>query len=551
MCSLACDLPKPSLQTVPPAEELQSADLTRRANFFLEQNDTAQAYPYVCELAALEHSEAPTNIMAGLMALTLGKPNEAREHFLHALKKNTENFDANYNLALLEMAERNWDEAFEILSRLLECNPDHVGLLNDLAVVKMNQENSAGALKLLENALEIDPNSSKARQNAMQLVLENRLYDEGRRLLLLNAKHPQVSDISKADIKEWAQTLKQSSSKIVSRSAAPERLGVEVIPTNQGVKGKRIAFFATQPIFIKDTITLLSKENETQLFTGQSVRQMIELMEWADIAWFEWCDQLIIEATKHPKVCRIICRLHSYETFTDMPRKVDWRKVDHLIFVNRSVKEIFERQVRIGTPVSIIHNGVDLNKFSIPKDKKYGKKIASVGYINYKKNPALLLYCFKKIHAYDAEYTLHVAGQHQDARIQVYFEHFLKENPLPVHFDGWVEDMPGWYADKDFVISTSLFESFHYSIAEGMACGLLPLIHNWYGANYLYPEEFLFNDPDGCLKLLQHLESCDKPKLAHPNRQFIAQRYDQNDKYREIAHLLAELTKNDSDRPMT
>ncbi|MFQ6009484.1 MAG: tetratricopeptide repeat protein, partial [Candidatus Zixiibacteriota bacterium] len=498
-----CDLQKLPLQTEPLTEERQSAELTHHANLFLEKNDIAGAYPYICELAGLEHSEAQTNIMAGLMALTLGKPDEAREHFHRALKKDRENFDANYNLALLEMSQRNWGEAFDILNRLLKRHPHQAGLLNDLAVVEINQENPHGALKLLEKALAIDPNFSKARQNAMELVMENRLYEEGKHLLQLNARHPEVTDITKADIEKWEGMLKQSSSESISRNVEQKLPSVVVTSTYENVKDKKIAFFATQGTFLKDIINLLSHDNDTRLFSGQTVRQMIELMEWADIAWFEWCDQLIIEATKHPKVCPIVCRLHSYEAFTDMPKKVDWRKVDHLIFVNRSVKEIFERQMRIGTPVSIIHNGVDLNKFSIPKDKKYGKKIASVGYINYKKNPALLLYCFKKIHAYDSEYTLHIAGQHQDARIRVYFEHFLKENPLPVYFDGWVEDIPAWFADKDFIISTSLFESFHYSVAEGMACGLLSLIHNWYGANYLYPEEFLFNDPDECLKLLQ------------------------------------------------
>ena len=197
------------------------------------------------------------------------------------------------------------------------------------------------------------------------------------------------------------------------------------------------------------------------------------------------------------------------------------------------------------TPVSsiVIHNAVDTVKFVIPNLKKYGRKIASVGYINYKKNPALLLYCFKKIHEYDPNYTLHIAGEHQDPRIQVYFEHFLRENPLPVYFDGWVDDMPRWYADKDFVISTSLFESFHYSIAEGMSCGLMPLIHNWFGAGNLYPREFLFNDPDGCLDLLLKLEREDRLTLALSNREFIESRYRLDDKLVEIDTALASILK--------
>ncbi|MFH2050406.1 MAG: glycosyltransferase [bacterium] len=168
--------------------------------------------------------------------------------------------------------------------------------------------------------------------------------------------------------------------------------------------------------------------------------------------------------------------------------------------------------------------------------------MASVGFINYKKNPTLLLYCFKKIYQYDPEYSLHIAGEFQEPRIQLYFEDFLKKNPLPIHFDNWVEDMPSWYADKDFIISTSLFESFHYSIAEGMSSGLMPLIHHWCGSDKLYPSEYLFNDPDDCLKLLKRMESENLHQRAIKNRQFICNRYMAGDKQAEISNLLAQLT---------
>jgi len=186
---------------------------------------------------------------------------------------------------------------------------------------------------------------------------------------------------------------------------------------------------------------------------------------------------------------------------------------------------------------------VNLERFTIPQGKQRSKKIASVGYINYKKNPALLLYCFKKIHEYDSEYSLHIAGQHQDSRIQLYFDHFLRKNPLPVYFDGWVEDMPSWYADKGYVISTSLFESFHYSIAEGMASGLLPLIHDWYGADFLYPRDYLFSDPGVCLELLRQLEKSDIRERRQTNRQYIARRYNQNDKVSELMALIEGLAR--------
>jgi hypothetical protein len=99
--------------------------------------------------------------------------------------------------------------------------------------------------------------------------------------------------------------------------------------------------------------------------------------------------------------------------------------------------------------------------------------------------------------------------------------------------------MPAWYADKGYVISTSLFESFHYSIAEGMASGLLPLIHHWYGADFLYPRELLFSDPDDCLRLLKHHEQSDWNDAVQANRTWIESRYDQRAKLQDMRRLLA------------
>ena len=529
-------------------------EITRQANSFLAKSDLRQAYPYVCQLAKREEVDPKIGVTAGLIALTLNKKDEAARHFLNAREREPDNFDANYNLALLHIAEGNFDNAMEIFLKLTKLQPQNAALHNDLAIIWMNKNDTQQALQSFEKALQHDPNFTKARENCMQFILKYGLIDDGKRILQINSDHPQVSDATIADIKKWHSIIDKSSndiriSEVGNIEAPPPKDGlVEARPSEAPVdcqlKGRKLAFFANHLTFIKDIIHHLSQDNETRTYNGNSVQEMRDLMRWADVAWFEWCDSLIIEATKLPKSCPIICRLHSYEVFTDMPGRVDWSKVDRLIFVNQSVEEIFKRQVCADVPITVIQNGVDISRYKIPSNKVYGKRIASVGYINYKKNPTLLLYCFKKIHAYDSEYSLHIAGQHQDPRIQVYFEHFLRENPLPVHFHGWVEDMPAWYADKDFVISTSLFESFHYSIAEGMASGLLPLIHDWYGAKETYSREFLFTDPDDCLSLLKRLEKADRYRLAQENRQFIVERYNQEDKYEQILKQLISITAN-------
>ncbi len=485
-------------------------------------------------------------VMEGLQAIQKEDFRSAIDCFRNALQISPEDFDARYNLALAYLNDNSPAEALSQFRRLAHLHPEKAELRNDVGIVWQMLEKPVRALASFSRALKINPDFSAARNNALECCLTVHRFNIGRRLIASQRSQGNLSNVARAELDHWEKVLVEAEERAVVDSDSEHSKCMTTREISRPISGQRIAFFASHKSFITEIMAELGRHNEVRMFDGNTLQQMSELMTWSDLSWFEWCDDLIIQATKLPKQCSIVCRLHSYEAFTDMPSRVDWTKVDHIIFVNRSVMSLVHSQVRPPRPSSIIANGVDMDRFKIPSRKMPGKKIASVGYINYKKNPTLLLYCFKKIHDYDPSYTLHIAGEHQDSRIQLYFDHFLKKNPLPVKFDGWVDDMPSWYADKDFVISTSLFESFHYSIAEGMCCGVLPLIHDWYGADGLYPQQYLFSDPDDCLKLLKQLERSKRAALAESNRNYIAGKYRLQDRWAEISSLLGNVISRTS-----
>jgi glycosyltransferase involved in cell wall biosynthesis/Tfp pilus assembly protein PilF len=520
-------------------EHLDATQLLQSAERSLEQSDLDAAEVSLNRLCKLPNISPQAFTLAGLLAVRRNKYDEAAEHFVRALEDAPGDFDARYNLALANYLGGDYGKALKEFRTLSHHHPHRAEPLNDMGVVWQSNGRIARALACFGQALKTDCNYVPALDNALQCCLDNDYMATGNRLLDRQETQPGLKDTSRARVSYWRQTLTDSKA-----SNGREQLYVDA-PTSS-VTRRKLAFFASHRTFITDIVKSLAHANDVRIFEGTTVQQMNELLAWADLAWFEWCDDLLIQATRLPKQCPIVCRLHSYEAFTDMPSRVDWGKIDHLVFVNQSVRDLVQTQIRPSVPSSIVHNGVDCDRFAIPTGKRPEKKIASVGYINYKKNPTLLLYCFKKIYEYDRGYSLHIAGEHQDSRIQLYFEHFLRNNPLPVHFDGWVKDMPSWYADKDFVISTSLFESFHYSIAEGMASGLLPLVHNWYGADNLYPRKFLFEDPDDCLKLLKRLEKSNRRTLSESNRAFIRERYDFKYKLNEIASLIERVIQHSS-----
>jgi glycosyltransferase involved in cell wall biosynthesis len=54
----------------------------------------------------------------------------------------------------------------------------------------------------------------------------------------------------------------------------------------------------------------------------------------------------------------------------------------------------------------------------------------------------------------------------------------LQENVI---YEGIISDVNSWLDEKHYLLSTSIIESQGMGIIEGMAKGLKPVIHNFFG----------------------------------------------------------------------
>jgi glycosyltransferase involved in cell wall biosynthesis len=61
-----------------------------------------------------------------------------------------------------------------------------------------------------------------------------------------------------------------------------------------------------------------------------------------------------------------------------------------------------------------------------------------------------------------------------------------------------------WLEDKNYVLSTSIHESFGYGIAEAMARGIKPIIHDFPYAYEIWGEELLFRTVDEAVGLIRN-----------------------------------------------
>ncbi|WP_239617616.1 glycosyltransferase family 4 protein [Cohnella mopanensis] len=306
----------------------------------------------------------------------------------------------------------------------------------------------------------------------------------------------------------------------------------------------KIVFFVKpdQDAFINPIIAHLSHLYAVKKVTVREVSQIERDMLWADICWFEWCDDLIVHASKLPIASfrKVVCRLHSYEAFAYYPYHVNWRAVDKVVFVGQPIQEYVLKHVpalRLEQTV-VIPNGVPMDQYPLVERDK-GFNIAYVGYINYKKGPMILLHAFNAIHKMDARYKLFIAGTYQEIRFQSYFNQMIAELGLTdcIQFDGWQNDVNPYLRDKHFIVSSSPLESQHKSIMEAMATGIKPLVHHFYGAKKVYEEAYLWNTMDDLLEMVT--EEGYRPSEY---RSFIELRYSFSAQIIQIEKLLNQLT---------
>lgn len=238
-----------------------------------------------------------------------------------------------------------------------------------------------------------------------------------------------------------------------------------------------------------------------------------ELVVWADIVWFETCDNNLLSATNPDQALKDEWKYSNRPGAWDMHemdlshkkiivRPIDiecwggshahdnmWDIVDHCIFIAPHIREMVMEDSRPQGHKMKIHtiaHSVNPARWTF-KERKPGFNIAVVSEIWESKGIDYVLQIAWKLKQIDPRYHIYYLGKEQDYQWhRPYRTEFIKNNNLNITFEHWVDNLDEWLDDKNYLLHSSIKEAFSAATAEAAAKGIRPILHAFYGYEALW-----------------------------------------------------------------
>ena len=201
----------------------------------------------------------------------------------------------------------------------------------------------------------------------------------------------------------------------------------------------------------------------------------------ADAVWTEWANEDAFAAAASGLCKRLVVRLRGFEAFGPLD-KLEWSNVDALVYESPFLKQLVEEKLPglRGFRSHVIPSGVDVD--SIPfKVRKPGRVVALVARGVADKGYQLAFEWARQ----RPDIQLHVALALPEPRLKRYLEYTKPSNVTiysQVDTVKWLDEI-----GANYLLSASNWESLGYTIAEAMAMGIKPLIHDTPGAELNWP----------------------------------------------------------------
>lgn len=263
----------------------------------------------------------------------------------------------------------------------------------------------------------------------------------------------------------------------------------------------KISFYSNDPgnwKFLIGIIERLEKDGITC-----QIHMNWEYDDEADVLWFDFCNSNLIAASNEDKEYlkkkKVIARIHAAEIYLDFHHQIDWTTVDDLIFVSDHIRRLAGD---LPTRTHVIHNGIDLSKFTY-KQRAKGFNIGYAGNIVPTKGILTMFHYFKYLLNIDSRYKLKMVGLNRfHGREGEYYNHYKSMLGDRVEEYDEINNINEWLEDIDYLWQPSLAESFSLIVGEAMSKGIKPIINNFYGSEELWPNDCIYSDFDKFMKII-------------------------------------------------
>lgn len=238
-----------------------------------------------------------------------------------------------------------------------------------------------------------------------------------------------------------------------------------------------------------------------------------ELVMWADVVWFDTCDNNLLSATNPAQALKDEWEYSNRPGAWDMHemdlsnkkiivRPIDievwqgqfahdnmWPLVTDVIFLAPHIQKMMmaDSRPQQGTfNQYVISCGVNLDRWTF-KERTDGFNIGVVAELWESKGVDLALQIAMRLKEIDSRYNITWLGKNQMYHWgKAYYDDLAIDLPIS-HQDEFVEDLNAWWEDKNYVLHCAQKETYTYAVAEAMAKGIKPIFHRYYGADATWP----------------------------------------------------------------
>ena len=262
---------------------------------------------------------------------------------------------------------------------------------------------------------------------------------------------------------------------------------------------------------------LVDKWDNHNKFDAEQSRS---LLEKADAVWCEWALGNV-EWYSHgiESGMPLFVRYHLQERELEYLNSARQENLTHVSFVcDYYRKHSYDiGQLSQSVPSSVIPNLLQRKNTSKRKNDNFS--IGFVGMVPKRKRLDLAIDLIEELQNKDPRYHLKIVGKHPDEyawlqnredekRFYESIKTRLSQNPIldsKIEFLGFVDDISEFYSSVGHVISTSDFESFHLTLADGPSLGCAAHTLKWGGSETIYSDLWLNEDIESMAKRIHDL----------------------------------------------